>query len=214
MRIIGVLITTDPGQVQQISKQLTFVIKSTMAACRPRWQKKSSKRSMGSCRGKNEIELIRAIAALTSIYWNDIDRKAHQNGKKLFHVIWCAKAHDGIKWYFNNIRMRHAIPVKYLSLLGSGASPNGVLHAQLNKHLRNNPEVYSTTLDIQLMLFSHGKMLSHYLVMRNPQVRQYEPCELLAAAGCKALFDEESWVKWKPLFYIKNEGYMAAVIIK
>ena len=64
----------------------------------------------------NIKDFVMAMAALTTIYWHEVDRPTHANGKKLYHVLWCATAPERVNWYFNNLRVRHALPVSYTHL--------------------------------------------------------------------------------------------------
>ena len=149
-----------------------------------------------------------AMAALTTIYWHEVDRPTHANGKKLYHVLWCATAPARVNWYFNNLRVRLALPKKFHSLLGSGSSPNEALNYQINQNLKHNPELYATTLDLQLHIFREGKLCCHHLAMRTPQLRQYEPSVLLAAAAGNDIFSDASWRAWTEQYYT-TDGMIA-----
>ena len=115
---------------------------------------------------------ISSLAALSALHRKEVDRKTHVKGKYLYHILWCATAEDRIQWYFNGIRSRHHLPLRYRSLLGSGTSPAESLNHEVNEWFRNMPEIYSVTLQLELRMNQFSKLISHNLAMYTPQLRQ------------------------------------------
>ena len=160
----------------------------------------------------NAEEFIKTLGALTAVYWKEVDTTTHVNMSKLYHVLWCAAAPDRIGWYFNNIRMRHTLPSKYLQLLGSGTSPNEALNWEINHNLKmSQKEVYGTTIDLQLKIFQEAKTVAHALAMYSPTLRQYEPVELLAASTINNVFTEELWADWVKHHYTNNGRILGSI---
>ena len=126
-------------------------------------------------------DFIEAVAALSSLYWDEIDRTSYAGGKKLYRILWCATSPVRLQWLFNNTRLRRQVDKSHLSLLGSGTSSNESLHAELNRWMRNLPELYISTLELQLSVNALAKLLCHNCSMYSPQYRQHRESTVLAA---------------------------------
>ena len=137
--------------------------------------------------------IIQGFAALARLYGDELDRKTFVAGKTLRKIIWCAAAGDRVQWYFNSIRLRHSIESSYLSLLGSGTSPNESLHAEVNRWFRNQQELYSTTLALQLQVNSLGKLLSHNSALYRPTLVQRKQTIVLTAVACTLSISPTDW---------------------
>ena len=128
------------------------------------------------------------------MYGDELDRKTFVAGKTSRKIIWCAAAADRIQWYFNGIRLRHSLNPSFLPLLGSGASPNESLHAEINLRFRNQAELYTTTLALQLQIISLGKLLAHNSALYRPTLVQIRQSVVTAAVACTLCIDASDWL--------------------
>ena len=122
-------------------------------------------------------------------------RKTFVAGKTIARIIWSAASHERIEYYFNNIRIRRLVKPSALPLLGSGTSPNESLHAEMNSWFRNQPETFSSTLDLQLRVCSSGKRLTHNSAMYRPTLRQQAQSTVLHSVVVCLRIDQDDWEK-------------------
>ena len=142
------------------------------------------------------FEFIQALAALTAVFKDEVQNIVGRN-KKLKDVLASAAAPDRVQWYFNNLRMRHAVPSRFWSLLSSGTSPNEALHAELNKWFRNQPELYISTLILQLRINQVAKLIVHNSAMHRPLLRLHNQNTLLIALAWSWEFEiGDAWSAW------------------
>jgi hypothetical protein len=139
------------------------------------------------------VEFIELLAALVVLFKDEIGRKTHVNGETLQHIIWAAAAPNRVEWYFNNIRFRRTLSMKKLALLGSGTSPNESMHAELNRWMRNQPETYSATLELQLEIAHFGKLFAHNAALYHPTLRQLTQSEVVARSVFNLRYPERDW---------------------
>jgi hypothetical protein len=142
------------------------------------------------------FDYIEALAALTALFWDEVNRKTTQQGKSLARVLYQAAGDDRVQWLFNNIRFRRVLDPRKLSLLGSGTSPNEALHAEINRWFRNNPEFYATTLGLQLKINTTGKLMAHNSALYQATLRQLPHATVLGAAACAFTIRDDSWGEW------------------
>jgi hypothetical protein len=139
------------------------------------------------------VEFIELLAALVVLFKDEIGRRTHVNGETLQHIIWAAAAPNRVEWYFNNIRFRRSLSPKKLALLGSGTSPNESMHAELNRWMRNQPETYSSTLELQLEIAHFGKLFAHNAALYHPTLRQLTQSEVVARSVFNLRYPERDW---------------------
>ena len=93
------------------------------------------------------------------------------------------------------------IPTQCTSLISPGTSSNESLNHESNMWFRSLPELYSTTLELQLQMQQVAKLRAHNLAMYKPQLRQMSDITLTAASACKPVFSLETWSSWiKPMY--------------
>ena len=63
----------------------------------------------GSTPFRSRLEFIEALAALSSMFPEDMDRKVTGANQRVGHVLWCAADPDRTEWLFNNLRWRHSV---------------------------------------------------------------------------------------------------------
>ena len=139
------------------------------------------------------VEFIELLAALVVLFKDEIGRRTHVNGETLQHIIWAAAAPSRVEWYFNNIRFRRSLSAKKLALLGSGTSPNESMHAELNRWMRNQPETYASTLELQLEIAHFGKLFAHNAALYHPTLRQLTQSEAIARSVFNLRYPERDW---------------------
>ena len=113
----------------------------------------------------------------------------------------CVLLHDytspvNLEWLWNGVRLRHSMPPEMRSLLGSGTSPNEALHAEINRWFRNQPEVFPSTLALQLSVARLGKLLSHNSAMYTPTLRQMRQDTVLSATVAAVTLERDTWDNW------------------
>ncbi|CAK0905471.1 unnamed protein product [Prorocentrum cordatum] len=141
-----------------------------------------------------KLEFIEALAALTSVYWEEVDRRTPAApSKKLADVIANAAQHSRCEYLFNNLRMRHSLPARALPLLGSGTSPNEALRSEINRWFNNQPELYAQTLELQLGVNIIGKQMMHNSAMYAPTLRQLSSQTVAASVVCSFAISAAEW---------------------
>ncbi|CAK0885113.1 unnamed protein product [Prorocentrum cordatum] len=141
-----------------------------------------------------KLEFIEALAALTSVHWEEVDRRTPAApSRKLADVIANAAQHSRCEYLFNNLRMRHSLPARALPLLGSGTSPNEALHSEINKWFKNQPELYAQTLELQLGVNVIGKQMMHNSAMYAPTLRQLSSQTVAASVVCSFAISAAEW---------------------
>ena len=141
------------------------------------------------------LEYLQCMAAFTSYYKEEIIDKNSADHKLLINHLIHACTSMRTQWYFNNLRYRHALPVRYRSLLSSGTSGNEVLNAEINQWFRNQPELYLSTLQLQLDVNVLAKLLYHESVMQAPLLRLNPYTMVLSGVIPKLTFTntENTW---------------------
>jgi hypothetical protein len=126
------------------------------------------------------IEFIQAIASLVVLYSKEVKRTTHINRKSLKQVLHSMTALPRMHFLFNHMRSRRALPRDKLGLLGSGTCSNEALHSELNRWMKNQPELYITTVEVQLRVIHIAKLLTHNAALYAPTLRQLRQEEVLA----------------------------------
>ena len=75
----------------------------------------------------------------------------------------------------------------------SGTSPNESLHAGINAWFKNQPELYSTTLTLQLEMAHLSKLLTHNMSLYRPQLRQLDQATMLKYTSRHVDLTPEKW---------------------
>ena len=58
------------------------------------------------------FEFVSALAALSAIFREDMDRKVTGANKKISHILWCAADPDRVGWLLNNQRFRQTLSLE------------------------------------------------------------------------------------------------------
>ena len=142
------------------------------------------------------IDYVEALAALACVYYDEMNRKTFVKSRTLFHIAWAAASPERTQWYFNNIRHRRAMAKESRSLLGSGTSPNEAIHSEINRWFRNQPELYSTTLALQLDVNALGKLMSHNAALYKPTLRQMNQQTVISSLVTHLTFSSDEWLSF------------------
>ena len=142
------------------------------------------------------VEYIECLAALVALFPDEASKIIPGPKKPVYKVLWNAAAVDRVEWMFNNIRVRHSIPISECQLLSSGTASNEALHAEINRWFKQTQMMHQSTLRLKLHVLTLAKLLSHNSAMYRPTTRQYPPGVVLArSAGCH-IWTNASWIKW------------------
>ncbi len=82
------------------------------------------------------VEFIETLAALTSLFVEEVSKIAPGPNKPVKTLLWNAAAPNRLEFYLNNTRMRHMIAFRKLALLPTGTTSNESLHAEINNWFR------------------------------------------------------------------------------
>ena len=91
----------------------------------------------------SKLDYITALAALSSAFPREMDKRTYVQSKSMGHIIWCAAAPEKVAWQWNALIVRRALPREFVDLLASGTASNEALHSEMNRWYRNQPEVHS-----------------------------------------------------------------------
>ena len=141
-------------------------------------------------------EFVRTMVAFSAVYREEVTRKTHMQSKRLYTVLYSATALDRMQWYFNNIRARHWMPVKYQSLAASGTSAVESLNHEVNAWMSNMPEIYAATLRLELHINMIKKLMTHNLAMYSPQLRQLCQQTIATASHSTDRISAANWNTW------------------
>ena len=139
------------------------------------------------------FDFIEAVAALSAVFQSELHRRTHVAGVQLKKLLWNATAPHRLQWYFNNLRFRHSLLPSKLSLLGSGTSRNEALHAEVNRWFRNQPEVFASTVELQLRVSTLAKLQAHNCALYSRTLRQLAPAEVLFRSSA-TLANQRGWI--------------------
>ena len=141
-------------------------------------------------------EFVECLAALSSMYREEVARVVRSTNRPLWRMLWCAAAPARMNWLFNNCRMRHSLDHRLLSLLPSGTTSNEALHAEINSWFRQTQSVHKSTLRLKLLVMRTAKVLCHDAAMRFPTARQMSYGVVLARCSARPVWTPASWRAW------------------
>ena len=145
----------------------------------------------------SKLEYIQGIAAVASLFDKEMSRKTYQQGRDIRSILMSSCTADRIAWYWNNMIIRRRMSRGRVALMGSGTAPNESLHHEVNTWFRNFPELYPTTLELQLDVGSLGKLLVHNVAMYSPTTRQMRHSEVWPLVyGNLVGFTVDTWANY------------------
>ncbi len=141
----------------------------------------------------SSIDFVRALAALSAVYPDETKRKSHIAGQPLRKLLWNAAHPSRIQWYANNLRALRDMGTWGAALVASGTSANEALNHEINSWFRNQPDVYASTVDLQLRVSALGKLLAHNSALYSPTTSAMTPSLVLARAVAALAQTEGDW---------------------
>ena len=142
------------------------------------------------------VSFIRSLAALCALYDKEVVRKVTGANKEVHKVLWSACAPERLEWLFNNTRVRHIIPARYLVVLPSGTSSNEALHAEINAWTRSITAMHRSTLLVKLRFLMYRKLQAHYMAVCFPMCSITTEAIVLARSLIKSIWSQDEWIKW------------------
>ena len=73
---------------------------------------------------------------------------------------------------------------------------NEALHSEINRWCSNQPEVFATTVELQLQIAFMAKLKSHNCALYYPTLRQMRPSNVLHRAVSVFRFPQSAWCSW------------------
>jgi hypothetical protein len=139
---------------------------------------------------------IESLAALVKLYPDEVVRMVPGHNKPVYKMLWNATAVDRMEWLFNNIRVRHAIPIAQVQLLGAGSAPNEALHAEINNWFRQTQLIHQSTLRLKLDIMCYYKLVAHSSAMYRPTSRQMPSKHVLVRSLGAPIWTQTTWKSW------------------
>ena len=139
---------------------------------------------------------MEAVAVLSALFWQEVNRLTHVNNMPLLHLLWCATDPSKAQWYFNNYRRRATVNIRERNLFSSGTTSNGSVHAEINGRFRNQPALHVNTLDVQLHVNHTAKLVVHKAALYRPTLRIRSHHTLLCALASNFVLKEVDWASW------------------
>ena len=138
-------------------------------------------------------DFLRALAAHSSLYADELKRRTHQNGVSLTKLLHNAAKPSRMQWLFNNLRRLHALPVAQRHLLATGTTANEAFHHEINSWFKNQSDIFSSTVQLQLSVAILGKQLSHCSSLYFPTLRQLRQHDVLSAVVASLEHPLDPW---------------------
>ena len=142
------------------------------------------------------VEWIQAVAALANSFRDDMRRMCPGPNRRVWQLLHTATAPERTEWYMNNIRIRHSLSARKLSLLPVGTTSNESLHAEINRWFKETQKLHKATLDLKLQILQAGKLLSHNRALYHVSTKQMTHSEVLARATREPLWTMDTWSSW------------------
>ena len=141
----------------------------------------------------SRTEFTEALAAISKIFRNEVERKGEKKGKFVFqHLAYAAEA-ERLEWLLNNLRFRSTQPSAVLSLLSSGTTSNEALHAEMRSWFRQIQSMHQSSLLLKCSVFRLRKLLEHNTALHRPTARQMTPGHVLARRLGQNMWSTRAW---------------------
>lgn len=145
---------------------------------------------------RRPLEVLQAFAAHAAHFSGELNRRTHQRGVSLGRLIWNACQPGRLQWLFNNLRLLHSLPPSQRSMMATGTTSCEAQHAEWNRLFRNQPEVFTPTVRLQLKVATLAKLLIHVSAMTRPTLRQMRPDAVLAYIVGSLQHKDDVWRKF------------------
>ena len=160
--------------------------------------KATAERILSSLKGDapwtSEREFVEALAALARSFPDDVDKMIPGPNRTGRQILYTACAPARLQWYWNNLRVRHNFPQKFLAMLPSGTASNEALHSEIRAWFRETQQMHRSTLELKLRVLHLSKMITHGSAMQRPTLRQISSSVVLARCVCLSPWSQKgSW---------------------
>ena len=132
------------------------------------------------------VDYIKDLAALCSVYPDEVRKKTSQQGVPLARILWRACAPSKFKYYQNHVRRLGMVTTEQRAQFSSGTTAAEVLNKELNGIFRNVQTMYQSTLLLNCNGFWFLKLLTH-------NIAEYCPAE---AATSQAVILAHNMAAW------------------
>ena len=144
-----------------------------------------------------ELEFIKALASLTALHWEEVDKPTQVGSQMLYDLLWYAASPQRLQWYFNNTRMMHSLPADMLNLVASGSASNESLNHEINVISKNQPTPrHLDSVTSQMDVFQQGKLLSHNSALYFPTTAGIPASDVLAVRVATLEIPISAWQVW------------------
>ena len=150
----------------------------------------------GNCPWSNSTEFLRAMAAHSAVFVEELRRRTHHSGVTLTKLIHNACQPSRMGWLFNNLRLLHALPECKRQLIASGTTANEAFHHEINNWFKNQADIFSSTVQLQLSIATLGKQLAHCSSLYVPTLRQMRQQDVLSAVAACLRHPPEVWTSF------------------
>ena len=117
-------------------------------------------------------EWIPALAAVATLYPEDMKNKHSRKGKSRLRLLMAAATLPRYQWYLDDARIRSTVTGQQAALLGTGTCGNEALHAELRGIFGQAYNVSLPTFRLKLDLFKLSKQVAVDGARRIPMLRQ------------------------------------------
>ena len=142
------------------------------------------------------LDWIKALASLASVYKQEVERISPGPNRRIYELLFSAASAPRAEWYMNNVRARHMMEPRRLSLLPVGTTSNESLHHEINAWFRETQQIHQSTLQLKLQILQLCKNLSHNAALYRPTCRQMPHAELLSRVSLMPLWQPHQWMEW------------------
>jgi hypothetical protein len=149
------------------------------------------------CEGpwRSRLDFVKAIAALCAVYPEEARIKTQDAGKSIRQLLWNLTSPQTCEWLFNNLRSIARMSSSRRPLMPSGTTANEAIHYVLNNVFRNLPEIFSSTLEIQVSLLQYTRLKAHTSALNAPTISQMRHRDVRALAQASVRFSPADWIE-------------------
>ncbi|CAE7893205.1 unnamed protein product [Symbiodinium microadriaticum] len=149
----------------------------------------------GSVPFRSRLEFVEGLAAIAAEFPEDMLRKVTGANKAIDQILWCAAAADRAEWLLNNLRWRHRLGLRDLTLLPCGTTSNEALHAEIKGWFAQTQQIHQSTLKLKLEILTLAKMLPHYAAAKYPTLSQATSRHIIVRLCTPSIWTPQSWLQ-------------------
>eukprot|EP00973_Karenia_brevis_P075967 10553824-Karenia_brevis.AAC.1 len=141
----------------------------------------------------NKESYIADLAALCSVFKDEVTVKTAAKSKFLNMVLWSATAPGRIGFFMNNMIRKHMMSKNQRAQLSSGTSGNESLNKEANNWFKNYQQMYQSTVYLGLKVFQFFKLVTHHSAEYDPTDVQVDQLTLMAHIAGSWEFSQDDW---------------------